>query len=95
MALITGRTYPVRAALKALGGRWNARAQGWDVPSDKADEARALVAGGASGSSSTRAPRGSRYTRFSGGYGDEPRGVEVYTNRRGRCEDAPCCGCCS
>lgn len=22
-------------------------------------------------------------------------GAEVYQNRRGRCEDAPCCGCCS
>jgi hypothetical protein len=28
------------------------------------------------------------YTRFSSG-------AEVYQNRRGRCEDAPCCGCCS
>jgi len=27
-------------------------------------------------------------TRFSSG-------AEVYQNRRGRCEDAPCCGCCS
>ena len=31
---------------------------------------------------------GSNYARFSSG-------AEVYTNRRGRCEDAPCCGCCS
>ena len=30
----------------------------------------------------------STYTRFSSG-------AEVYTNRAGRCEDAPCCGCCS
>ena len=22
-------------------------------------------------------------------------GATIYTNRRGRCEDAPCCGCCS
>lgn len=28
------------------------------------------------------------YTRFSSG-------AEVYQNRAGRCEDAPCCGCCS
>lgn len=27
-------------------------------------------------------------TRFSSG-------AVVYQNRRGRCEDAPCCGCCS
>lgn len=31
---------------------------------------------------------GSTYTRFSSG-------AEVFTNKRGRCEDAPCCGCCS
>jgi hypothetical protein len=30
----------------------------------------------------------SHYTRFAGG-------AEVFTNARGRCEDAPCCGCCS
>jgi hypothetical protein len=24
-----------------------------------------------------------------------PSGEEIYTNRAGRCEDAPCCGCCS
>lgn len=35
-----------------------------------------------------RQSAGSRYTRFSGG-------GEHYVNRRGRCEDAPCCGCCS
>jgi len=27
-------------------------------------------------------------TRFSSG-------AETYRNRNGRCEDAPCCGCCS
>ena len=30
----------------------------------------------------------STVTRFSSG-------EEIYTNRAGRCEDAPCCGCCS
>ena len=30
----------------------------------------------------------SHYTRFSSG-------AEVFVNKRGRCEDAPCCGCCS
>jgi hypothetical protein len=31
---------------------------------------------------------GSSSARFSSG-------AEVYTNRAGRCEDAPCCGCCT
>jgi len=43
--LITGNTYPVKDALKDLGGRWDAAAKGWRVPADKADAARALVAG--------------------------------------------------
>ena len=86
MALITGNTYPVRAALKALGGRWDARGQGWNVPTDKADEARALVAGAGPREVRGRSYR-SNYTRFSSG-------AEVFTNARGRCEDAPCCGCC-
>lgn len=32
--------------------------------------------------------RGVSVTRFSSG-------AVMYQNRRGRCEDAPCCGCCS
>lgn len=39
-------------------------------------------------SNAYRRQRGSTYTRFSSG-------AEQYTNRNGRCEDAPCCGCCS
>lgn len=35
-----------------------------------------------------RMRHGSNYARFSSG-------AEVYQNKRGRCEDAPCCGCCS
>ena len=31
---------------------------------------------------------GSMVIRFSSG-------AEIYRNRKGRCEDAPCCGCCS
>ena len=30
--LITGNTYPVRDALKELGGRWDPAAKGWRVP---------------------------------------------------------------
>lgn len=42
---ITGNTYPVKDSIKALGGRWNAANRCWNVPADRADEARALVAG--------------------------------------------------
>lgn len=80
MALITGNTYPVKAALRNMGGVWDKRAKGWRVPDDVANIARSMVRG----ADSYR----SNYTRFSSG-------AEVYTNKRGRCEDAPCCGCCS
>lgn len=54
---ITGNTYPVKDQIKALGGRWNARAQGWDVPVEKANEARALVAGAPKSASRCPNPR--------------------------------------
>jgi len=92
MTTITGNTYPVKEQIKKLGGRWNRTAKGWDVPDENADEARALVEA-AGPSTYTPRPRGrsryrSTYTRFSSG-------AEVYTNKNGRCIDAPCCGCCS
>lgn len=40
---ITGNTYPVKEQLKALGGKWNSGEKCWEVPDDKAAEARALV----------------------------------------------------
>lgn len=56
--LITGNTYPVKEEIKALGGRWDAEAKGWRVPSDKADDARKLVAkAGSSGSTSASRPK--------------------------------------
>ena len=43
LSLITGNTYPHRQALRALGGRWNPIAQGWEVPAEIADRARARL----------------------------------------------------
>lgn len=43
MVTVTGNTYPVRDKIKALGGRWNADAKGWDVPRIKEAEVRALI----------------------------------------------------
>lgn len=53
MIAITGNTYPVKDQIKAMGGRWNADQKAWMVPEDKADEAKALVAGGAKPAKST------------------------------------------
>ena len=44
MTTITGNTFPVRDKLKALGGKWNPDAKGWDVPDSRVEEARKLVA---------------------------------------------------
>jgi hypothetical protein len=91
MTAITGNTYPVKEQIKALGGRWNADQKAWMVPDDKADEARALVSQAPKSTGRRnygKSRYGSNYTRFNSG-------AEVYTNKNGRCEDAPCCGCCS
>jgi hypothetical protein len=89
MKTITGNTYHVKDAIKALGGKWNKLAKGWDVPDDLADEAQALVDGAqpASHSHSSNNRYVSYEIRTSGG--------TSYRNYNGRCEDAPCCGCCS
>ena len=29
---VTGNTWPVREALKAMGARWNAQAKSWELP---------------------------------------------------------------
>jgi predicted ATPase len=85
--LITGNTYPVKDQLRALGGIWNKRLSGWLVPDERAKEARALVDCAPTTTRRTYTPR-VVYARFSSG-------ATIYQNRRGRCEDAPCCGCCS
>lgn len=41
---ITGNTYPVKDALKAIGARWDADRKCWTITDKKADEARKIVA---------------------------------------------------
>jgi hypothetical protein len=93
MQTIIGNTYPVKEKLKALGAHWNSAAQGWDIGDDQADAARALVA--AAGPSTYTPRRAARYSGARSSYTRFASGAEVFTNKRGRCEDAPCCGCCS
>jgi hypothetical protein len=99
MQLITGNTYPVKEAIKALGGKWNKPRQGWEVPDDKAEEARALVANAPVSIRPPSRPRGRGRSRYGRGYVSNvtrfSSGAVIYTNKGGRCEDAPCCGCCS
>ena len=96
--LITGNTYPVREHMRRLGGQWQARLQGWAVPTANAAEARRIVeaAGPAPERPAYTPRRRSRYgNRTTSSYTRFSSGAEVYTNRNGRCEDAPCCGCCT
>ena len=41
---ITGNTYPVKDALKALGARWNADQKAWMVSAERAEAAHKIVA---------------------------------------------------
>ena len=36
-----------------------------------------------------------RFKRYRSHYSQTSSGAELYRNRQGRCEDAPCCGCCN
>jgi len=93
--LITGRTYPVRARLRELGGTWDPIARGWQIPEENIGAACALV-----GNAPPLRKAGAKYRhdrsggnvsvvyRFSSGH-------VAYRNKAGRCEDAPCCGCCT
>ena len=35
------------------------------------------------------------YARYQSNIYTMSTGAELYRNKRGRCEDAPCCGCCN
>jgi hypothetical protein len=67
MTLITGNTYPVKDALKALGGKWDADRKGWMVPDAKAADARKLVAGGGDDMAARRARIRQNITRANAG----------------------------
>jgi hypothetical protein len=83
MIAITGNTYPVRAELKALGGKWDPARKAWLVPPAKADEARRLVAA---------APKSGYTNRFRPGYVDS-RFSSSGGRRSGGAYDAGCWDC--
>lgn len=88
MTLITGNTYPVKDQIRAMGGIWQPRAKGWLVPDSAVAAAEELVENATAQPQPRKSGGRGVYTRFAGG-------GEHYRNRAGRCEDAPCCGCCS
>ena len=84
--LITGNTYNVKDALKALGGRWDSAARGWRVPAEKSDAARALVSAPTAKASFQSARLVCRSCGQSGTRGDYPFSTMPGS---GRCDD--CC----
>lgn len=81
---VSGNTYPVKDALKALGGRWNADRKAWMVPAAKADEAQALVAGAPKSTRSSSAARSWNADRFNG-YGQRRGGFSRACKTDGNC----------
>ncbi len=91
--LLTGNTYPVKDELKALGSKWDKAQKGWMVPIDKWDEAMEIMDNAPI--STPRPQFKSRYNKYRSHYVRLNSGAELYRNNNGRCEDAPCCGCCN
>lgn len=87
MTWITGNTYPNRHVIKPLGFTWNKRAKAWErtLPlTPEEEETLTALPGivvdyGSLGVVIDTRPE---------------RPLRSYKQTYGRCEDAPCCGCC-
>lgn len=93
--LLTGNTYPAKEAIKAAGGIWDGTAQGWLMPDQETFDA--LTAYCATLTESMPLPRRSRASRNRRPRAPRPQNSGFSTIQQspnGRCEDAPCCGCC-
>lgn len=89
--LLTGNTYPMRAELKAMGATWDKYSKGWRVPIAKWDEAMEIMDMAPIPAPRYNGPR----NKYRSHLIVLNSGAELYRNNSGRCEDAPCCGCCN
>lgn len=88
--LVTGKTFPVKEELKALGAWWDNAAKGWWVPNTRLQEAQLLVsnAGGTAervSNPAARSPTGWRpcgYPGCSSNYCDECNGRGMSASAR-------------
>lgn len=84
--IVTGNTYPIRHILKPMGFKWNPKFKSWDKPHvlspDQLDQL-----------SSYRGLDIKYYNEREGHFSDVVD-TRTYKQINGRCEDAPCCGCC-
>jgi hypothetical protein len=83
---VTGNTYPVRHVLKEMGFRWNPKFKSWDKNYNLSQDQINTLA----------AFRGIevKTSDFDKGYSDSKLDTRSHKQIYGRCEDAPCCGCC-
>jgi hypothetical protein len=82
--LVSGKTFPVKDQLRALGGRWSPENKGWFIPVHHADEARVLVRRGTGPASTVQT-----YPCWECGV---PYTPEEYLHRNGKLEEW-WCGC--
>lgn len=86
MTIVYGNTFPIRNELKKIGFKWNPKFKTWDKGYILGTDQREIL------------------ESFSGievKYYDDKNGgsntiidTRSHKQRYGRCEDAPCCGCC-
>lgn len=89
MTTMTAR-YP--GVCQATGQAFEA---GATIEYNKAARSTKLIKHAPAGATPPVTPRPGRFARYGSNYTRFSGGAEAYTNKRGRCEDAPCCGCCS
>ena len=84
MTVISGNTYPARKVIKEMGFKWNPSNKTWVKYSDTFNNIDALAS----------------FDRIiinqskDNGIVKDILDTRSYKQRYGRCEDAPCCGCC-
>ncbi len=89
--VLTGNTYPHRRTLFELGGRWDGSRKAWVFTSAEAyAKAQDAIKARGGNSYQRKAPRAPRVNSYRFG-----SGAVMYRNAKGRCIDAPCCGCCT
>ena len=88
LVAITGNTYPVKEALKALGAKWNPEKKAWMVVPTLATKAQEIVAGKAGAPRHAMATCTSCGVRASNGTGfGRNRSGAVNINSYGLCQE--------
>lgn len=86
MIIINGNTYKHKEVIKSLGFKWNPKFKTWDKNYLLSEEQKALL-GSLNGIEVT-------YYNEKEGNSNTLIDTRSFKQKYGRCEDAPCCGCC-